>query len=130
MKPTALDHKSIGQKIRQEREKLGLSREELAEITGLSDYYVGQLERGERQMSLPVFVRIANCLHVSLDYLIFGRMDEQHAGIHDAPAAYNAGNIMQDREINTLLSKCSPRELALVKKLIRLILPYVGKPCP
>ncbi|RKL62247.1 XRE family transcriptional regulator [Thermoanaerobacteraceae bacterium SP2] len=47
------------QRIRKEREKLGLTREKFAEIIGLSDYYVGQLERGERQMSLNVLVKIA-----------------------------------------------------------------------
>ena len=62
---TDIDHRIIGQRIREERENLELSREEFAEIIGLSDYYVGQLERGERQMSLPASVKIATCLHVS-----------------------------------------------------------------
>ncbi|MGB9839825.1 helix-turn-helix domain-containing protein, partial [Thermovenabulum sp.] len=37
------DLKSIGKRIREEREKFGLSREEFAEIVGLSDYYIGQI---------------------------------------------------------------------------------------
>lgn len=123
-----LDSKSIGQKIREEREKLGLSREELAEIIGLSEYYVGQLERGERQMSLPVCVRLAGCLHVSLDYLIFGRTDTApQACMHDAQTVYDAADTIADKEIMLLLNKCSPHELELFKKLLRTILPYVGK---
>ncbi|AYO29360.1 MAG: hypothetical protein PWR06_2742 [Thermoanaerobacteraceae bacterium] len=70
------DNRAIGQRIRTEREKFGLSRQEFAEILRLSDYYVGQLERGERQMSLPVLVEISNCLHVSLDYLLFGEISQ------------------------------------------------------
>lgn len=113
--------RAIGQRIRNEREKMGLSREEFAEIVGLSDYYVGQLERGERQMSLPVMVRIANCLHVSLDYLIFG--DSGAEGVNESQCAYKAGDVR--REINLLLDKCSPKEMELFKKLISTILPYM-----
>ena len=65
-----IDTAAIGQRIREERKKLNLTREELAEILGLSDYYVGQLERGERQMSLPVLIRIVSCLHVSWTTLL------------------------------------------------------------
>jgi len=126
-KKVEIDNKAIGQKIREEREKLELSREEFAEIIGLSDYYVGQLERGERQMSLPVFVKVAKCLHVSLDYLIFGKTDHNTDYIHDAHSIYEARDNIKDREINSLLNKCSPNELALIKKLLRTILPYVGK---
>jgi transcriptional regulator with XRE-family HTH domain len=110
-----IDNKAVGQRIREEREKFGLSREEFAEILGLSDYYIGQLERGERQMSLPVLVKIVNCLHVSLDYLIFGK------------AANNAYDSNKDTEINNLLNKCSPKELDIIKKLIKTILPYLCK---
>ncbi|MCR4430462.1 MAG: helix-turn-helix domain-containing protein [Tepidanaerobacteraceae bacterium] len=113
--------RAIGQRIRSEREKMGLSREEFAEIVGLSDYYVGQLERGERQMSLTVMVRIANCLHVSLDYLIFG--DSGADGVNESQCTYKAGDVR--REINLLLDKCSPKEMELFKKLIRTILPYM-----
>ncbi|AVX19643.1 MULTISPECIES: helix-turn-helix domain-containing protein [Carboxydocella] len=117
-----INNKEIGQRIRTEREKLGLSREEFAEIIELSDYYVGQLERGERQMSLPVLAKVANCLHVSLDFLVFGKTAYNNYYIHDVGNAYN---YVSDIEINELLNKCSPKELELVKKLIKTVLPYV-----
>lgn len=126
-KKVEINNKAIGQRIRKEREKLELSREEFAEIIGLSDYYVGQLERGERQMSLPVLVKVANCLHVSLDYLIFGKTANDAYYIHDARNIYKACGSDKDREINSLLNKCSPKELELVKKLIKTVLPYTGK---
>lgn len=114
-KNVEIDNKAIGQRIREEREKFGLSREEFAEILGLSDYYIGQLERGERQMSLPVLVKIVNSLHISLDYLIFGKTSDDVCDSN------------KDTEINNLLNKCSPKELDIVKKLIRTILPYLSK---
>ena len=121
-----IDIKAIGQRIREEREKLELSREELAEIIGLSDYYVGQLERGERQMSLPVLIKIANCLHVTIDYLIFGKVSKNISELQDTPYPYGSSENSYYAEINDLLKKCSPHELELIKKLIKTILPYLG----
>jgi len=121
---TNIDIKSIGKRIREEREKFGLSREEFAEIIGLSDYYVGQLERGERQMSLPVLIKIANCLHLSTDYLIFGKTDFSHYYIRES--SYNYSNISRYDKIINLLNKCSHKELELIEKLIKVILPYIG----
>lgn len=126
-KNAEIDNKAIGQRIRKEREKLELSREEFAEIIGLSDYYVGQLERGERQMSLPVLVKVANCLHVSLDYLIWGKITYDTYYIHDGRSTYDTSDSSKDTALNELVNKCSPKELELVKKLIKTILPYMGK---
>lgn len=126
-KNVEIDNKAIGQRIRKEREKLELSREEFAEIIGLSDYYVGQLERGERQMSLPVLVKVANCLHVSLDYLIWGKITYDTYYIHDGRSTYDTSDSSKDTALNELVNKCSPKELELVKKLIKTILPYMGK---
>jgi transcriptional regulator with XRE-family HTH domain len=122
-----LDNKAIGQRIREERGKLGLSREEFAEVIGLSDYYVGQLERGERQMSLPVLVKVVNCLHVPLDYLIFGKASDSFYYFHEADNVYDTCGSDKDKELDSLLNKCSPKELELVKKLIKTILPYMSK---
>lgn len=124
-----IDKKAIGQRIRDERQKLGLSREEFAEILGLSDYYVGQLERGERQMSLPVLVKIRNCLHVSLDYLVFGKAINDIYYIHDSPNMFDVydNKYLQYLQIHNLLGRCSPMELELIIKLIKTILPYLNK---
>jgi len=122
-----IDNKSIGQRIREEREKLGLSREELAEIIGLSDYYIGQLERGERQMSLPVLVKVTSSLHISLDYLIWGKITHDVYYVHDARNTYDISNGSKDKEINELLNKCTLKELKLITKLIKTILPYISK---
>lgn len=111
VKDTVLDNESIGNRIRQGREALELTRDQLAELLGISSYYLGQLERGERQMSLPVLVKISERLHVSLDYLVLGR---------DSYKSHNT------TEIESLLKKCSKKELELVIKLIKTVLPYTN----
>ncbi len=124
-----IDLKAVGQRIREEREKLALSREEFAEIIGLSDYYVGQLERGERQMSLPVLVKISKHLREPLDYLIFGIVNQDADYLKEGNNDYGVskGNMDKNKEINSLLAKCSDTELELIKKIIRTLLPYLSK---
>lgn len=125
-KKVMIDNIAIGKRIREEREKLGLSREEFAEFTGFSNYYIGQLERGERQMSLPAMVNIARCLHLSLDYLIFGKTATGDR-LQEAGSTYEAGENKKDCELLSLLDKCSPKELAVIEKIIKIILPYIEK---
>ncbi len=60
----------LGKRIKEERLKLHLTQEQLAERTNLSTAYIGQIERAERNVSLDTLVYIANSLSVSIDYLL------------------------------------------------------------
>lgn len=121
-----IDSKLIGQRIRESREAFELSREDLAEMLSISDYYIGQLERGQRLMSLGVLVRIASCLHISLDYLVWGKTMPPSDLIADsAEANYGPNEHNNRRDLVSLLDKCSSRELDLIEKLIKTILPYI-----
>ena len=124
-KKKIIDKKALGQRIRNEREKLAMSRSNFAELIGLSDYYVGQLERGERQASLPVLVKISQCLRVSLDYLVLGSPQYDDYYIYDSPKPYSCETVKDD-EIYELIAKCSHKELELIKKLIKIIISYIN----
>lgn len=49
-----------------------MTRDVFAEKIGISSMYLSQLEKGQRHGSLPLIVRIAETLSVSIDYLIYG----------------------------------------------------------
>ena len=59
----------LGRKIAARREELGLSRKELAALTGLSYPYIAQIETGYRLPSTRHQVPIAKALGMSLDEL-------------------------------------------------------------
>ncbi len=65
-----MDYKKLGKRIREEQLKLGLTQESLSERIEISAAYLGQIERGERSVSLDKLVPLANNLGVSIDYLL------------------------------------------------------------
>lgn len=65
----------VRDRIRECRESLKLSKTNLAEKTGLTISAISQFESGERDPSLESLNKLADALHVSVDYII-GREDE------------------------------------------------------
>lgn len=60
---------SFGRRVRTLRLKRGLSQESLALEAGLDRSYVGQVERGERNISLENIRKLAIALHASISEL-------------------------------------------------------------
>ena len=65
-----MDYVKLGEKIKIERIRNRFTQEMLAEMADITSSYVGQIERGERKVTLSKLVRIANVLNVSVDYLL------------------------------------------------------------
>lgn len=55
----------LGAAIRERREALGLSQEELGDLASLHRTYVGSVERGERNLTLSGIKRIATALQLA-----------------------------------------------------------------
>jgi len=56
----------FAQIIKDTREEMGISQEELAFIAGVHRTYIGMIERGEQNVTLLTIRRIADALGVSL----------------------------------------------------------------
>lgn len=54
----------FAENVRQKRQELGLSQEELAERAGVHRTYVGMLERGEKNVTIYNIERIALALGI------------------------------------------------------------------
>jgi len=63
-------NEEVGFNIRRIREERGLSQEELATLAGLHRAYIGQIERGEKNIGLKNLEKIANALNVSIKFLL------------------------------------------------------------
>lgn len=72
-----IDTKVLGNNIRAERKRQLLTLEQLAEQVGITDNFLGKIERGDSMPSLSTIDRIAQSLHVSIDFLLWDA--EQHS---------------------------------------------------
>lgn len=64
---------AIGSRVREQRELLGMSRDELAQRVAISGEYIRSIERGHRLPAVDVFERLADALNVSVDALLKGK---------------------------------------------------------
>ena len=69
------DNMIFGKRIKLEREKRGISREDFAKMNHITYSALSMYERGERCANDKIKIQIAENLNVSLDYLL-GRIDE------------------------------------------------------
>lgn len=75
--------KSVGQRIRNYRNQLGLSQEKLAELSGCHPTYIGQIERGEKNATLESIEKISSALNIPLSKLFekIGTAEEEGRNI-------------------------------------------------
>ncbi|UNK18392.1 helix-turn-helix domain-containing protein [Paenibacillus sp. N3/727] len=59
----------LGKRIRQLRKKQGISQDTLGERSGLHNNYIGQVERGEKNVTIDSLCKIAAGLDVSMEEL-------------------------------------------------------------
>ena len=64
--------KALGENIRRQRHSLDLSQEEFAHRANIDRSYVGQIERGERNISFRNLCKIAEALGISVSALAEG----------------------------------------------------------
>ncbi len=76
--------RSIGKRIRNYRNNLGLSQEKLAELSGCHPTYIGQVERGEKNATLESVEKISSALNIPLSKL-FEKLNETEASQRSIP---------------------------------------------
>ena len=101
MKAPQLDE--VGSFIKEQRQKSALSIRKLAEMTGVSNPYLSQIERGIRKPSAEILRSIAGALSIRTEtlYQRAGLLDEKEAlSVADA---VGADTHLTDRQKNALL---------------------------
>lgn len=116
----------LGEKIKLERNKLGLSREALAEVLNISSSFLGLVERGERKISIENLCILAETLNLSIDDFLTVK---QNSEIHDSSQNYTAEKTLHRQQLinsiqNQLIS-CSPEELKYILDQIELMKNFI-----
>lgn len=63
----------FGRRLKECRELIGMTQEELALLVGVEKQHISRMERGTRACSIDLLVILATTLHVSTDYLLLGK---------------------------------------------------------
>lgn len=107
MKDTKDDiRKKLGERIRELRKSAGITQEQLGENAELSYKFIGELERGQVNVSLDSIARIAEALGVKIgDLFSKEKIPVQRIVIKE----------------KSPLSKFSSQDFKLIKKTLRLL---------
>jgi transcriptional regulator with XRE-family HTH domain len=108
-----MDYIALGRRIRNERLRLGITQEKLAEDVNISASYIGQIERGERSLTLDTLVQVANRLSVTIDFLLSDYVPPQDESLYNSWCE--------------LMNGKTPAEKALAVNMIRLMFTYLDE---
>ena len=95
----------FGLRVRQARRARKYSQSELSEKTQISVSHMSDIENGKTNISLDVFIRLVDALHVSSDWLLQIENSETSS--------------LFDRELKELLIDCSDSEKRLILRTAR-----------
>lgn len=90
----------IGERIRAQRRKLGMTQEDVAEILGISATYYGEIERGNRKITIERLLLLRDRLDMDLNYLL-------------------TGEIIRGKELVEAFRDCPKSKVLLVDQIIR-----------
>ncbi|MFP3962554.1 helix-turn-helix transcriptional regulator [Actinomadura fulvescens] len=95
---------SIGEYIREQRTRAKISLRQLAEVSGISNPYLSQIERGLRKPSAEILQQIAKGLRISAEalYIQAGILEDREADT-DVEAALRADLLLTERQKQVLL---------------------------
>lgn len=71
---------SVGQRIRDARQRIGLSRRELSEKSNVSPRYIAQLETGQGNISIALLMRLSDALDLRMEWLV-AEADPYHSEV-------------------------------------------------
>ena len=107
-----IDYTAVGRKIREQRKKLKITQEQLAEMCEVSPSYIGHIERGSRNLSMNTAVQLCSVLEIGLDFLFLDSAE-------DSSEITNC--------IHSALSTCSEKQKATFLNTIKILAENINK---
>ena len=108
-----MNNKALGTNILKARQAKGWTQDFAAEKCGLSENYFRQIELGNKVPRLETFVRIAEMLGVSADFLLYGNLTTTHAA--------------RSAEMMDKLSELPPKQQKVVLETVNTLISEIKK---
>ena len=103
-----MDRIALGKRLREERIRCGMTQEQVAESINVSTAYIGLIERGERSVTLEKLVLLAQCFHVTIDFLL--------------QESVLPTETMQDKQLFSLWSNATTKERGMILSVIQSVI--------
>lgn len=100
----SIDYKDIGQRIKQQRLKNGLTQERLSELVGIGPSHMSHIESGTTVPSLEVFISILNVLDCSADELLCRET--------------KTGRALLNSWLSEIIADCDPTETKILTDIV------------
>ena len=71
-----VNYENVGNKIRERRNFLKVTQENLANAINVSSSFISDIENGRRKMSLETMIKISIALKTSLDYFVLDNVKD------------------------------------------------------
>ena len=78
-----MDKVAIGSRLREARNMVKLTQEQLAEKLNIGTTYIADIERGAKFPSLSLFIKIVDALGVSSDFILRGEIEAGKNFVYD-----------------------------------------------
>lgn len=102
-----IDKILLGKRLRYAREDfLGESTKAFAERVGLSERYIGQIERGEFLIPLHKLAQISSRTNIDMDFFVFGK----HEDIRE--------DLVLQKRLHTIIDRANPDELKIYYNIL------------
>lgn len=103
-----IDYKAIGVRVKGKRVQKAISQYELANIIGVSNPHISNIERGKTKVSLPTLIDIANALETTLDELVCDNVSQTKD--------------IFIKEIADEMETCSTEEIRIVTDVVKALI--------
>ena len=100
-----MDWGAIGKRIRTQREFMGYTREQFAELLDVTPKFCSDIELGVKGMSVPTLCKISRALRLSTDYILYG-----------------TSTVEESNTIALMLQSATPTEREYAERLLRTFL--------
>ena len=103
------DNFSLGQRLRELRQARAFSQEQIANIAGIVPAYLGQVERGEKNITVKTLEKVCLALNITLSEF-FSAVKEQDKNIDE----------ISNQILHQLIGKTKSEKKAILK-LVKLV---------
>ncbi len=96
-----VDYVKIGKRIREARKAQNLTQEAASEKCDITSAYYGNIERGDKKMSIETLAKISQGLNLPVDYLLFGETQDELA-LHLSEIKHLVGDNQMEKYLTVI----------------------------